>query len=57
MTDEVTDYNGASEWARDSLAFCLQSGIISDNPMPQQAVTRAEIADMLYNMLSIAGLL
>lgn len=57
VTDEVNDYNGASEWARDSLAFCLQSGIISDNPMPQQAVTRAEIADMLYNMLSIAGLL
>ena len=54
------DYVKASDWSQSSLAFCFNQGILSDDIMnikPQEAVTRAEIAYMLYNTLSIAGLL
>lgn len=55
-----TDYREASDWAVASLAFCCSKGIISDDEMellPKQAVTRGEIAKMLYNMLSSAKLM
>ncbi|MCH5187000.1 MAG: S-layer homology domain-containing protein, partial [Oscillospiraceae bacterium] len=54
------DYVKASDWAISSLAFCYDKGVLSDKVMeiqPKEAVTRAEIADMLYNMLSLAKLL
>jgi hypothetical protein len=47
-------------WARESLAFCYDNGILSSEVLeikPKEYVTRAEIADMLYNMLLVAKLL
>ena len=54
------DYVKASDWAQSSLAFCYNEKILDDSVMdikPKEAVTRAEIASMLYNMLSLAKLL
>ena len=55
-----SDYVKASEWAYSSLAFCYDKGVLDDSAMsiqPKAAVTRGEIAQMLYNMLSLAKLL
>ena len=54
------DYVKASDWSQSSLAFCYNEKILDDSVMdikPKEAVTRAEIASMLYNMLSKASLL
>ncbi len=54
------DYVKASDWSQSSLAFCYSEKILDDSVMdikPKEAVTRAEIAFMLYNMLSKANLL
>lgn len=54
------DYVRTSEWSRASLAFCFQNKILSDEVTeikPRKAVTRAEIAQMLYNMLSASRLI
>ena len=54
------DYVKASDWSQSSLAFCYNEKILDDSVMdikPKEAVTRAEIASMLYNMLSKANLL
>ena len=54
------DYVKASSWAQSSLAFCYNEKILDDSVMdiePKESVTRAEIASMLYNMLSLAKLL
>ena len=55
-----SDYVQASEWARSSLAFCYDNGILDDSVLlihPKEAVTRAEIAQMLYNILKLSKLL
>ena len=55
-----SDYVKASEWAYSSLAFCYDNGILDDSVMsikPKEAVTRAEIAQMLYNVLKLSKLL
>jgi len=57
---QFSDYVKASSWAQGSLAFCYNEGILDDSVMkikPKEAVTRAEIASMLYNMLSSAQLI
>lgn len=49
-----------SVWARAALAFCCGSGILAGDTTeikPTEAVTRAEIAAMLYNTLSLAELM
>ena len=54
------DYVKASDWSQSSLAFCYNEKILDDSVMdikPKEAVTRAEIASMLYNMLSKSMLL
>ena len=54
------DYVKASDWSQSSLAFCYSKKILDDSVMdikPKEAVTRAEIAAMLFNMLSLAKLL
>ena len=54
------DYVKASDWSQNSLAFCYKEKILDDSVMdikPKEAVTRAEIASMLYNMLLKANLL
>lgn len=55
-----SDYIKASNWAMSSLAFCYDSKILPDDVMmikPKEYVTRAEIAQMLYNMLDLCNLL
>lgn len=55
-----SDYIQASDWAKESLAFCYDKKILSDSELeihPKQPVTRAEIAEMLYQMLDAARLL
>lgn len=54
------DYVKASDWAVTSLAFCYDNKILPDDVMeinPKESVTRAEIALMLYNMLTISKLI
>ncbi len=54
------DYVKASDWSQSSLAFCYNSNILDNSVMdinPKEAVTRAETASMLYNMLFLAKLL
>ena len=54
------DYVKASDWSISSLAFCYGEGILSNRVLeikPKEPVTRAEIADMLYNMLKLSELL
>ncbi len=49
-----TDYTKAGEWARSPLAFCVDTGILPDDAMelrPTDRATRAEVAEMLYNLL------
>lgn len=60
MLAQFPDYMTSAEWARAQLAFCYQEGILSQtelNIRPQDAVTRAEVAQMLFNLLSSADLL
>lgn len=55
-----TDYTAADDWSRGALAFCYDSKILSDSDIeinPMHFVTRAEISEMLYNMLAYAELL
>ena len=57
---EFFDYVKASDWSISSLAFCYKNDILSKDVMeikPKEAVTRAEIAGMLYNMLYLAELI
>ncbi len=54
------DYVKAADWAMGSLAFCVNRGILPEDAMeirPKDAATRAEIADMLLQLLSRAKLL
>ena len=60
MLAQFPDYMTSAEWARAQLAFCYQEGILSQtelNIRPQDAVTRAEVAQMIFNLLSSADLL
>jgi hypothetical protein len=57
---QFDDYRTAADWALGSLAFCYAEGILDDSGLdiaPKEAVTRAEIADMLCNMLISADLI
>ena len=54
------DYTKCADWARSSLAFCYDQGILDAsalNIQPAAAIKRCEIAQMLYNMLEKANLL
>lgn len=54
------DYVSASDWAITSLAFCYDKQILSDDVTeinPKESVTRAEIAQMIYNMLLLSNLI
>ncbi len=57
---EFVDYVTVSEWAKASVAFCYEQNILDRNEIeinPMQAITRAEIAQMIYKMLGKAELL
>lgn len=49
-----TDYDTVSAWARDSITLCLADDLLHGNVDgsfgPQEAVTRAELAQVLYNV-------
>ena len=54
------DYRTAADWAWQALAFCYRAGILDDSEFyirPQTAITRGEIAEMLYRLLENANLL
>ncbi len=54
------DYTSAASWARTSLAFCYKEKIMDDSALkinPKEKVSRAQIAQMLYNLLAQAELL
>ncbi len=54
------DYVKAEEWAIPSLAFVYKEGLLPDDALeikPNEAVTRSEIALILYNLLKGAFLL
>lgn len=43
-----------SEWAEKSYLFCLSLGILEEEQAPKKELNRAEIAQMVYNMLKKA---
>lgn len=57
---QFTDYVKTADWARESLAFCYNENILDQSEIEiqsQKNITRAEIAQMLFNMLSFANLI
>lgn len=57
---QFTDYVKSSQWSREALSFCYDENILDDKVTeikPKEAITRAEIAYMLYNMLDASLLL
>lgn len=59
---EFTDYMTVSKWARESMAFCFKAGILvsdefEEDILPGQAITRGEVALMVYRLLLKAALL
>jgi hypothetical protein len=60
VLSQFADYTSTSDWARESLAFCYDQGILDASALyiqPQVKIKRCEIAQMIYNMLSKANLL
>lgn len=54
------DYVTVSSWAKEGVAFCYQERILDPDDLkiePARPILRAEIAQMLYNLLSRANLL
>lgn len=55
-----SDYKSVSPWAIEAAAFCFDKGIIPDDDIlirPMEPAKRAEIAVMIYNLLSKSNLL
>lgn len=60
ILSQFEDYIEVEDWARPSMAFAYDQGILDDSPMeirPKEIITRGEIADMIFNMLDKAKLL
>jgi len=60
ILSQFGDYTKCADWARSSLAFCYDQGILDAsalNIQPTVAIRRCEITQMLYNMLEKANLL
>jgi hypothetical protein len=54
------DYVKVSDWAITPVAFCYNNGILDESEIeinPKTAITRAEVAQMLFNMMGKAELL
>ncbi len=52
------DYIQTSDWAIKPLAFCISEGIINEEGLeilPKNTVNRAEVAQMVYNLLERVG--
>ena len=59
MLAQFDDTAAVADWAKDALAFCYQEGILSQQELeiaPDTLIKRAQIAQMLYNMLDRAKL-
>lgn len=57
---EFTDYTTVSDWAAESVAFCYSENILDNSVLeikPKEEITRAEMAQMIYNMLEKAKLI
>lgn len=57
---QFPDYVTTASWSRMSLAFCYGEDIFSQedlNIRPAEPITRAEIAQMIFNLLSASNLL
>ncbi len=60
VLSQFGDYVTVSSWAQAPMAFCYDNGILGDEALdinPREAVTRSEIAAMLFNLLLKANLL
>jgi hypothetical protein len=54
------DYITVADWAQPFMAFCYREGILSQSDVniePSKVITRAEIAQMLFQMLTKANLI
>ena len=54
------DYIKIEGWAKTAMAFCYDNGILNDDTaeiVPNEKISRAEMAEMIYNMLKKARLL
>ena len=54
---QFADYTQIADYARVPMAFCYQQGILDESVLsvePAKVISRAEIAQMLYNMLNVA---
>ena len=52
------DYIKTSDWAIKSLSFCISEGIINEEGLeilPKKDIKRAEVAQMVYNLLERVG--
>ena len=57
---QFIDYVQVASWARESMAFCYGAEILDQSDLsirPETAITRCDIAQMLFNMLGSANLL
>ena len=55
-----SDYKTASDWSVEALAFCYNENIISQEDLsiePKYQITRAQISQMLFNLLGLTKLL
>ena len=50
-----TEITGVSAWAVKAYSFCVNAGILDNGKAPKKLMNRAEIAQMMYNMLKKAG--
>lgn len=60
VLSQFPDYTTTAQWARPALALCYQAGILDQSDpeiQPGQAITRAEVAQMLFHLLGSANLL
>ena len=57
---QFDDYRTVVDWARSPMAFCYNANLLDDEALeiePVKAITRGEIAEMLYRLLDKANLL
>lgn len=57
---QFSDYVKTAAWAREGVAFCYQKGILDSSDLEirgSAAITRCEIAQMIFNLLGSAELL
>ena len=60
ILSQFSDYRKSSDWAREGLAVCVNYGILDESEIllrPSDAITRREVAMMLYELLERAELL